>query len=431
MNILIVDDNMTNRMVLKALLENYAKQNSIAFTLQEAKDGLEAVSLCNSSEFDIVLMDINMPNMDGIEASKIIRQNHPKMMIIAVSTSDDTEKRRSILNNGAEDYISKPIDADIFQRRMKNYLALVESRKSKTIATSRFVNLYSNEIFSRNTCFFLNSESALAEFWEFFLLKARVKSNYLSDVIRVIAVIVEKQMKFSPTNKVYIEESEDMQYFTLIGIDAMPPKVVALILLKNEIREGFKLSSSKLSFELYKAKQYEDDENQSETSQVEIPQESVAIKESAPLHVFDYLDDDDLIDLEEYTGQLNSLMLLVGNDVSEDEVIEIYTYIDRISGILHTYSETMDIAIALSLLAREMRENIDIFLENAESFAPMCFAFSKDMSNWVEQTFYTGAPSVDFMNDTIVVNCQTISGMLHMNDASTDSDEDFDDIFDF
>lgn len=440
MNILIVDDNMTNRIVVKALLENYEEQNAIEFTLQEAKDGLEAVQMCSQEEFDIVLMDINMPKMNGIEASKLIRQSHPKIMIIAISTNDDNEQRRTILNNGAEDYIAKPIDPDIFKRRMQNYLALVESRKSKITETSRFINLFSNEIYHRHTCFILDSEDAIAEFWEFFLLKARLKSNYLSDVIRAISIIVEKQMRISSTNKVYIEESEDMQYFTLTGIEALPPKVVELILKKNEMTEGFKLSATKISFELIKAKQYKDEAlhdpiDTAQAKQVEIiktvQEEPVAMKVSTALEVFNYLDNDDMIDLEEYAGKLNSLMLLVGSDLNEEEVAEIYSFIEKLAGILHTYSEAIDISEALASLSRDIKENIDVFLENAESFAPMCFAFSKDMSNWVEQTFYTGAPSVDFMNATIVVNCQTISGMLTMNDAPADGEDDFDDIFDF
>ncbi len=440
MNILIVDDNMTNRIVVKALLENYEEQNSVRFALEEATDGLEAVEICAKKEFDIVLMDINMPNMNGIEASKIIRQNHPKLMIIAISTNDDDEQRRAILNNGAEDYISKPIDPDIFKRRMKNYLALVESRKSKVIETSRFVNLFSNEIYNRHTCFILDSEDALAEFWEFFLLKARAKSNYLSDVIRVIVALVEKQMQLSAINKLYIEESEDIQYFTLTGIDVLPIKVVELILKKNEMKEGFKLSASKISFELIKAKQYEDETvhkpiKPAKAKQVEIIKtvqvEPLTMKASAPLVVFDYLDSDDMIDLEEYAGKLNSLMLLVGSDLNEEEVVEIYSFVDRLASILHTYAEAVDISEALASLSRDMRDHMAVFLENANSFAPMCSAFSKDMSNWVEQTFYTGAPSVDFMNATIVVNCQTISGMLTMNDTPADGEDDFDDIFDF
>ena len=61
----------------------------------------------------------------------------------------------------------------------------------------------------------------------------------------------------------------------------------------------------------------------------------------------------------------------------------------------------------------------------------MCSAFSKDLTSWIDQSFHTGAPSADFMNDTIVVNCDTIGSMLKMDETPADSADDFDDIFDF
>jgi hypothetical protein len=69
-------------------------------------------------------------------------------------------------------------------------------------------------------------------------------------------------------------------------------------------------------------------------------------------------------------------------------------------------------------------------MKNSQAIAPMCKEFSNDMSSWIEKSFHTGAPSAEFMNDTIVVNSQTISSMLKMDEAP-DSAEDFDDIFDF
>ncbi|MEA2100691.1 MAG: response regulator, partial [Campylobacterota bacterium] len=152
---------------------------------------------------------------------------------------------------------------------------------------------------------------------------------------------------------------------------------------------------------------------------------------SIELTVFDYIDKDDLYDLEEYANKLNSIMLVVGSgDVTQDEVIEIYTYLDRLGSILSTYSEVYAISTALSSLSVDMSTHMSQFMDNSEALGPMCKAFSNDMSKWIEQSFHTGAPSVDFMNDTIVVNCQTIAGMLKMDEQPA-ADDDFDDIFDF
>jgi len=140
----------------------------------------------------------------------------------------------------------------------------------------------------------------------------------------------------------------------------------------------------------------------------------------------------DLYDLEEYSTKLGSLMLVVGSgDITEEEVIEIYTYLEKLGSILSTYSEVYVISKALTAFAYDMSQHTKEFIENSSDLGTMCKAFSNDMSTWIHMSFHSGAPSADFMNDTIVVNCETISGMLKMNDNSDDSLEDLDDIFDF
>lgn len=443
MNILIVDDNKNNRMILRLLLEDYMDENEgIEFSLSEAEDGQVAVDKCREETFDIVLMDIMMPVMDGIEATKIIRSEYPKTMIIAVSAVDDSDRKKLILDSGAEDYISKPVNADIFVSRMSNYVTLLEARNHKK-STKHNINLFSNRIYSRHTSFILDSEDALAEFWEFFLLNARKKSDHLSDVVRSIFTIVEKQIQLSNyDNYLYIEESEEKQYFTLINIDVFPKKIIELILIKNSVKDSYKIEDSKLSFEFLKVDQREEIEEKSTAPIAPLAETEVDIEEAIPeqieilasesLQVFDYMDTEDLDELEEYSQKLNSIMLLVGGgDVTMDEVVEIYTYLDKLGSVLATYSEVYPISKALAELSVDMSSYMQEFIDNSEALGPMCKAFANDMSNWIEKSFHTGAPSAEFMNDTIVVNCQTIAGMLKMDEAPADGGEDFDDIFDF
>ena len=439
MNILIVDDNKNNRMILNLLLEDYMDDNEgVSFNIAEAGDGLEAVQMCKNNSYDLVLMDIMMPNMDGIEATKAIREIDDKIMIIAISAVDDGDRKKQILSNGAEDYISKPVNADIFVSRIANYIILVESRKHKS-SNARVINLFSSEVYSRHTNFILDSDDSLAEFWEFFLLNARVKSDYLSDVVRTIFSIVEKQLTIANTNTVYIEESEEKQYFTLVNIDSLPPQVIKLLLLKNGVKEGYILADDKISFELQKEKQYEEkieDEVPIEVDVAPIVEEEIAspisFESSKSLEVFNYLEEDDLFDLEEYAKKLSSILLVVGSGgLTVDEIDEMKGYLERIASTLSTYSEVYVISKALSSLAIDIADNSQVFIENSEALGPMCKAFSNDLSTWITQSFYTGAPSYDFMNDTIAVNSQTICSMLKMDEDPPAGDDDFDDIFDF
>jgi len=430
MKILIVDDNATNRMVIDAFLDDYMEANSdVTFKVDMAKDGVEAVTMAKKTSYNLVFMDINMPNMDGVEASRIIRSYDSKVMIIAISAAEDTEKKVEILDNGAEDYISKPVDADIFNSRLKNYITLSQARHKESVS-AKVVNLYTNKVYSRHTMFLLDSEDSVAEFWEFFLLNARTKSDHLSDIIRTVVSIVDKQMRIENTNRVYIEESDDKQYFTLVNIDVLPAAVVKLLLKKNSVTYGYKLSDKSISFELLKVKQYAEEKPAEEvvvepTVQVEVNHHSVA------LQVFDYLDADDLLDLEEYADSLNSLMLLVGGGaLDENDILEMCGYLDQISALLSPYNEVYAISTALAELSGCLSTHIEVFTANASTLGPMCNAFSNDLMNWIQQSFHTGAPSIEFMNDTIVVNSQTIASMLKMDEAPVVED-DFDDIFDF
>lgn len=447
LNILIVDDNSSNRTILRLLLHEYEESNnSVVFNIQEASDGLEAVNSCKENFFDIVLMDIMMPNMDGIEATKIIRDAHPNIIIIAVSGVDDTDSQKMILNNGAEDYISKPINSYIFTSRMSNYITLSSARKhhiGKEKTNSKTINVISNNIYSRHTNFIIENEDSLSEFWEFFLLKTDNKYDNLSDVIRTLFSIIEAYAKLSMPANVYIEESDAYEYFTLEGIDKLPPKVLELIIKKNKIFCEYKISNGKITFELLKHSILDDKvdiQKQKKTQKEDnIGQHKEKLTKVEPditskkLVVFNYLDEDDLYDLEEYTAKLTSLMLVVGGgNVTEEEIIEMYTYLERIGSVLTTYTEVYPISQALTMLSYEMANHIDEFIKNSEALGPMCKAFSNDMSTWLKMSFHTGAPSAEFMNDTISVNCETIASMLKTNEDVNDSSiEDLDDIFDF
>jgi len=446
MNVLIVDDNKNNRMILSLLLEDYMDEHEgVSFNMDEAVDGLEAVRKCDEKNYDVVFMDIMMPNMDGIEATKLIRQKHKKLMLIAVSAVDDNERQKEILSNGAEDYISKPVNSDIFNRRIANYVNLLKSRdanNSHPISNDNEINLFTKEVYSRYTNFMLSSEDALSELWEFYLLDGEEKFDNLSDVIRTIFSIGEVQIRLNIKSSLFVEENEDFKFFTITNVDEVPAKVIELLLKKNEVTCQYKIEEDKLSFKLARLELEEDVVLISEPTVVNTPIINTtppAIEEvaspveyiSADLKVYDYIEAEDMSDLEEYAGRLGSLMLIVGSgDVSEDEAIEIYTYIEKIGSILSTYSEVYIMAKSLSALASDMSTHIPEFIQNSEALGPMCAAFSKDLTNWIDQSFHTGAPSADFMNDTIAVNCQTIGGMLKMDEAPAD-DADFDDIFDF
>ncbi len=102
--ILIADDERSIRRTLKEILE-FEK-----FTVEEAGDGLECLSKIKQSDYDVVLLDIKMPNLDGLEALERIQQINPDIPVIMISGHANIDTAVEAVKKGAFDFISKPPD---------------------------------------------------------------------------------------------------------------------------------------------------------------------------------------------------------------------------------------------------------------------------------------------------------------------------------
>lgn len=441
--VLIVDDNKNNRMILELLLEDYLEENSeVVLEIDEAEDGELAVAKVkeafNSKKYDLIFMDIMMPKLDGIEATKQIRKIDRNVMIIAVSAVDDVERQKEILSNGAEDYVSKPVNADIFFSRIGNYLALIHARRHTDRVSSKSSNTYTKQVFNRQLIFNFNSEDALSEFWEYYLLDGEDKYDGMSDVVRTIFALGELQIKMSISAQIVVEESIDTIYFTLTEIASIK-EFVQLVLLKNREVTDYKEGDNVLSFKLAKHNSFVETITAPAVVKEEVKRvdeyhtpvvENIVVEKSKNLIVFDYMDHDDLDELDNYLNQLNSLLLLVGNNTLEEfDVDEMIALLTSSAKIMNIYSEAYVIAQSLHRLATELEIHKSSFIAHSADLGELTAAFSVDLQNWLKKTFHAGAPSVDFLDDTIKSNVDMIVSMI--TDDGSDDGSDVDDIFDF
>ena len=118
-HILLVEDNPTNQMLMKILFKK------LLISYEIANDGIEAVEMFKQRKYDIVLMDENMPNMNGIEATRHIREyeqqnNIIQTPIIALTANAIKGDREKFLNAGMNEYLSKPLDRNKFISVLKN-----------------------------------------------------------------------------------------------------------------------------------------------------------------------------------------------------------------------------------------------------------------------------------------------------------------------
>lgn len=116
--ILLVDDNDINRKVASSIL---IKSGCLVI---EAHDGFEAIEMAKKETVDLIFMDIQMPRMDGIKAAEIIRglKIDPPPPIVAMTAYSMEEDRQRFLDAGLDDYLAKPIKADILIRKVKSWV---------------------------------------------------------------------------------------------------------------------------------------------------------------------------------------------------------------------------------------------------------------------------------------------------------------------
>ncbi len=113
--ILVAEDNDSNFILMTYILKKF-------YQFERAKNGQEAVDMVEKGEYDLVLMDIKMPIMDGLEATKKIKETHPSLPIIALTANAFDSDRQMAFDAGCDEFLSKPISSDLCLRTIAKVL---------------------------------------------------------------------------------------------------------------------------------------------------------------------------------------------------------------------------------------------------------------------------------------------------------------------
>ncbi|MEM6722222.1 MAG: response regulator [Bacteroidota bacterium] len=114
--VLLVEDNKINQVITKKII---AKQN---MTCDIADDGYQAIDYARSNRYDFILMDIHMPGISGVEATKEIRKFDVSTPIIALTAISLDDNKGDFLKDGFNEVISKPFDPEVFYQKISNIL---------------------------------------------------------------------------------------------------------------------------------------------------------------------------------------------------------------------------------------------------------------------------------------------------------------------
>ena len=122
--VLVVEDHPISRKLLQTML-------SKNYTVISAASGMQAIDLSQTEEPDLVLLDIEMPGMDGFQTLEVLKREviGPAVPVIFLTAREDSRSREKGLEAGAVDYITKPYDRHELSIKVKNHLALYEARK--------------------------------------------------------------------------------------------------------------------------------------------------------------------------------------------------------------------------------------------------------------------------------------------------------------
>lgn len=123
---LVVDDSRVIRKVARRIIEG------LGFQVQEAPDGADALARCRGSMPDAILLDRNMPVMNGIDFVKTLRQEPggDAPIVVFCTTENDIPSITEALRAGADEYIMKPFDAEIVQSKFQQVGLIGEERRA-------------------------------------------------------------------------------------------------------------------------------------------------------------------------------------------------------------------------------------------------------------------------------------------------------------
>jgi CheY-like chemotaxis protein len=108
--VLVAEDNEINQLVLQEILRHEGATVALA---RNGREAVECLTRCGPEAFDVVLMDVQMPEMDGFEATRRIRDYSPSLPIVAQTATASAEDGDRCLRAGMIDHIAKPVDLEV------------------------------------------------------------------------------------------------------------------------------------------------------------------------------------------------------------------------------------------------------------------------------------------------------------------------------
>jgi CheY-like chemotaxis protein len=117
-SVLVVEDTLSSQQLMKALLEKHG------FTVTIVEDGCEAIGLLAEQDFDMIFMDIRLPNMNGYEATRTLRRKGYGTPVVAITANALEGDREKCIEAGCDEYLAKPFDSKQLVQTIRKFLSV-------------------------------------------------------------------------------------------------------------------------------------------------------------------------------------------------------------------------------------------------------------------------------------------------------------------
>lgn len=439
--ILIVDDNEENRLILKRALQKIEDVD-----IYEAHDGEQAIEKSMLIEPDIVLMDIMMPGIDGIEATKRIKKEFPLTTILIVTALDDTAVEENLLKIGVNAYIRKPIDRKIVRYKIENFAELIRKSRNQCKITSMqrsiAINPFTNDIRCFKVHFHIRNENDIMDFGNWLLESFKAKThgmNYkLDHSLDTIYMILYTNLPQKEALHIIIEEDFENIYIvielgTVIDIE---------IPFHIEIMQKNGLFSLKLPLEeqLEQIKEIEKEQKQikeaAEKRELSEEEKSVLQKSTGDSEVIsatEYLDGlggdmpDEIHDFNELLGEWEETIEEMRHEFSDEHLQALADTTYKLSTILNKLYDFMSLGYALSSLSVYVRglDKDSLCEDKRGKFATLMMLVKADLLQWWEEIFFKKtAINIHYLDSSLYSSCLQIEALFDEKSIEKEDEDD-------
>jgi len=217
--ILLVDDEYLEREVLRMILRTKMDQYQV---VGEADNGLEALEFIKKNDVDVVIMDIKMPKMTGLESSRLIKEYNPKVGIIIVSAYNDFEFAQHAIKYSVDDYLLKPSRPEhIFEALERTIHKIGLYKQKKTSKFDDIKNIFStycrNGDYIRAKNYLRQIKITQFESYEKEIDVTKTLLECLLAIAEYFQIDVEKNLQLEIKEKLKVSKSRD-QYFMILDL---------------------------------------------------------------------------------------------------------------------------------------------------------------------------------------------------------------------